>query len=54
MTDEGPTTDAPLGVRGSAGVILLMLALVAGTAIILVMPYLPALVEWTLVGGEIE
>lgn len=54
VTDEDPTTSTSLGVHGSAGVILLLLALVAGATIVLLMPYLPALVEWVLVGGEVE
>ncbi|MFI2297838.1 hypothetical protein ACH5AL_03145 [Actinacidiphila glaucinigra] len=54
MTDEDPTVPASVGFRGSAGVILLILALVAGAAIVLLMPYVPALVELLLVGGEVE
>ncbi|WP_406260053.1 hypothetical protein OH779_01840 [Actinacidiphila glaucinigra] len=54
MTDEDPTAHVSLGVRGSSGVILLILALVAGAAIVLLMPYLPALVQWVLAGGEVD
>lgn len=54
MTEEKPTANASLGVRGSVGVILLILALVAGVVIVLLLPYLPVLVEWALAGGEVE
>ncbi|MEU1617548.1 hypothetical protein ABZ479_09625 [Streptomyces sp. NPDC005722] len=53
MTDENPTVHESIGVRGAAGVILLILALVVGMVLVLLLPYLPALVEWALVGEEV-
>ncbi|MEU4091192.1 hypothetical protein [Streptomyces sp. NPDC026673] len=49
MFDQDPIADAS---RGFGCMILVVIALVAAMMIILALPYLLALVEWVLVGGE--
>lgn len=52
MTDQDPIANASQGARGFGCMILAVIALVAAMMIVLALPYLIALLEWVLIGGE--
>lgn len=52
MSDQDPIADVSRGAHGFGCLILVVIALAAAMIIILALPYLLALLEWVLIGGE--